>query len=329
MSDAVAQKEVSMTTATEIRKPEVSGKVQETVKPWRAPQVLPSPAQVSQIQVSETQLSGSQVPRIKVLEVEVPQVRVPERQMFADSLLETSGLQRRRRGTAAVLSFILQCLLLGVVLIVPLMFTEALPRQQLLSFLVAPPPPPPPPPPAASGAVAKVVRVESDLMDGQLRTPGRIPQKVQMIREDEAPPALSSGGVVGGVPGGIPGGQLGGVIGGIISSTASLASVPKLAIPVAPKRVRISQGVTKGSLIQKTEPAYPALARAARVQGQVVLTAIISKTGEITNLMLVSGHPMLVPAAMEAVKHWRYRPFLVTGEPVEVETTITVTFELS
>ena len=123
--------------------------------------------------------------------------------------------------------------------------------------------------------------------------------------------------------------RLGGVIGGIISSTSALSSVPKLAAPVMPKRLRISQGVTEGRLIQKIEPAYPTLARSARIQGDVVLSAIISKTGEIQNLVLVSGHPMLVPAAIQAVKQWRYRPFLLNGEPVEVETTITVVFQLS
>jgi protein TonB len=290
------QMEVSMSTATEVREPEV----QKPIKVRRPPQAPPSL---------------------------IPALEGP---LFADVLLETSSLQRHRRGLATVLSIVFQCSLLGGVLILPLMFTETLPRQQLLSFLVAAPPPPPPPPPAASAAAAKVVeRVGTDIMDGRLRTPGRIPQTVQMIREDEAPPALSSGGVIGGVPGGIPGGQLGGVIGGIISSSSTLASVPKLAIPAAPKRIRISQGVTKGSLIQKLEPAYPMIARAAHIQGEVVLTAIISRTGEIQNLVLVSGHPMLVPAAINAVKQWRYRPFLLNGEPVEVETTITVTFQLS
>ena len=285
-----------MSTATEVREPEV----REPVKVWRRPRVPPSPRQA---------LPGP---------------------LFADVLLETGGLQRRRRTLATVLSLVLECSLLGVLLLVPLMYTETLPRQQLLSFLVAPPPPPPPPPPAASEAAAKVVqRVESDIADGRLRTPGMIPQKVQMIQEEDAPPALSSAGVMGGVPGGIPGGQLGGVIGGIISSTSTLSAVPKLAIAAAPRRIRISQGVTKGLLIQKIEPPYPTIARAARIQGQVVLSAIISKTGEIENLVLVSGHPMLVPAAIEAVKQWRYRPFLLNGEPVEVETTITVTFQLS
>jgi periplasmic protein TonB len=289
-----------MSTATEIRGPEV----QKPVKVRRAPQPPPAPAPAP--------------------------APGPKGSLFADVLLETTGLQRRRRNLATVLSLAVQCSLLGALLILPLMYTETLPKQELLSFLVAAPPPPPPPPPAASAAAAKVAeRAGSDIMDGRLRTPGRIPQKVQMIREEEAPPASSSGGVVGGVEGGIPGGQLGGVIGGIISSTSTIASVPKLAIPETPKRIRISQGVTKGLLIQKIEPPYPPIARAARIQGQVVLAAIISKTGEIQDLALVSGHPMLVPAAIEAVKQWRYRPFLLNGEPVEVETTITVAFQLS
>ena len=87
--------------------------------------------------------------------------------------------------------------------------------------------------------------------------------------------------------------------------------------------------MTRGLLIQKIEPAYPPLARAARIQDEVVLTANISKTGEIQNLILISGHPMLVPAAIEAVRQWRFRPFLLNGEPVEVETTITLTFQIS
>jgi len=249
------------------------------------------------------------------------------RPLFADSLLESGGVKRGRRTVATVVSFIIQCGLLSVAILIPLMFTEALPKQQLLSFLVAPPPPPPPPPPAAAAAPKIVQRIESELLNGHLRTPGRIPQKVTMIKEEEAPPpAFSTGGVIGGVPGGIPGGQMGGVIGGIINATSNLATAPKLA---PPKRIRISQGVTEGRLIQKIQPAYPPIARAARIQGQVVLSAVISKTGEIQNLVLVSGHPMLVPAAIKAVQRFRYRPFLLNGEPVEVETTITVNFQLS
>jgi len=256
----------------------------------------------------------------------IPQL-LQQRPLFADSLLDSGQQERTRRRFAAVLSFTFQCLLIGVLLVVPLMFTEELPRQQLLTFLEAPPPPPPP----AAEAVAKVVRqIRSDLLTGgQLRTPSRIPEKVQMIREEEAPPPLPMGGVVGGVPGGIPGGQLGGVIGGILSQTSSLAALPKLAVPAPAKRIRISQGVTKGSLIQKIEPKYPPLALAARIRGQVLLKAIIGKDGEIKELELVSGHAFLAPAAITAVRQWRYRPFLLNGEPIEVETTVTVTFQIS
>jgi periplasmic protein TonB len=286
-----------MPTATEAREPQV----EERVNVWEAARVART----------------REMPRIRPL--------LRQRPLFADSLLDSGQPERTRRKFAAVLSFTFQCLLIGVLLVVPLLFTEELPRQQLLTFLAVPPPPPPPPAPA----VARVVRqIRGDLLTGgQLRTPTRIPEKVQMIREEEAPPPLPMGGVVGGVPGGIPGGQLGGVIGGIISQTSSL--VPRLAMPAPPKRIRISQGVTKGSLIQKIEPKYPPLALAARIQGQVLLKAIIGKDGEIKELDLVSGHAFLAPAAIAAVRQWRYRPFLLNGEPIEVETTVTVTFQIS
>ena len=253
---------------------------------------------------------------------------VQVRPMFSDSLLQYEG-QKRRQTWATIMSFILEFLLVGVLLLLPLYFTQQLPKSQLLTFLVAPPPPPPPPP-AAAQAVRVMKQIQSDLLSGgQLRTPTRIPEKVQMIKEEEAPPPMpAAGGVVGGVPGGIPGGQLGGVIGSIVNSTSSLAYVPKLQ-PVMPQRVRVSQGVTTGLLIHKVEPTYPMLARSARIQGNVVLKAIIDKEGNIQDLQLVSGHPMLVPAAIQAVKQWRYRPYLLNGQPVEVETTITVIFSLT
>jgi len=192
-----------------------------------------------------------------------------------------------------------------------------------MTFLVAPPPPPPPPPPAA--APVKVVKqVQTDIINGQLRTPTKIPEKVQMIKEEEAPPpVMSASGVVGGVPGGVPGGQMGGVLGGILGNAPV---VPKVATP---QRVRVSQGVTQGLLIRKIQPTYPPLARQARIQGSVLLQAEISKEGTIENLRLISGHPMLAPAAIEAVKQWRYKPYILNGEPVEVETQITVNFTLS
>ena len=245
--------------------------------------------------------------------------------MFEDSLIESGGRLRTKRGMTTAVSFVLQGALVGILVLGPLLFTEALPKQQLMTFLVAPPPPPPPPPPPAATPVRTVKIVQSDIMNGQLRTPTKIPEKVQMIKEEDAPPPMASmGGVVGGVPGGVPGGQMGGVIGGIISSTP--VAVPKVA---APQRVRVSQGVSQGLLIKKIQPPYPPLARQARIQGQVVLQAEISKDGSIQNLRLISGHPMLAPSAIEAVKQWRYKPYYLNGEPVEVETQITVIFSLS
>jgi protein TonB len=243
--------------------------------------------------------------------------------MFEDSLLESGGRLKTKRGRTTTFAIILEIALIGVMVLLPLIFTEALPKQQLMTFLVAPPPPPPPPPPAA--APVKVVRqVQTDIVNGALRTPTKIPQKIQMVKEDEAPPQMAAAGVVGGVPGGIPGGQMGGVIGGIISSTP--VAVPKVATP---QRVRVSAGVTSGLLVRKVNPNYPPLARQARIQGTVVLSAVISKDGSIENLTLVSGHPMLAPSAIEAVKQWKYKPYLLNGEPVEVDTEVQVNFTLA
>ncbi len=245
--------------------------------------------------------------------------------MFEDSLLESGGKLKKGNPVTTALSFILQIFLIGVLVLIPLIYTEALPKQQLMTFLVAPPPPPPPPPPPAAAPVVKVVRVQTELDNGQLRTPTAIPKKIAMLKEDEAPPPMSGvGGVVGGVPGGVAGGQMGGVIGGIINSTP--VAVPKVATP---QRVRVSAGVSQGLLINKVSPTYPPLARQARIQGSVVLQAVIGKDGTIQNLRAISGHPMLTPAAIDAVKQWRYKPYYLNGEPVEVDTQITVNFTLA
>jgi len=244
--------------------------------------------------------------------------------MFEDSLIESGNrFKAKRRLSTTILSFFGQFTLIGILILIPLIYTDALPKTQLMTFLVAPPPPPPPPPPPASAPV-KVVKMQSEMVNGQLRTPTKIPEKVQMIKEEEAPPDLGAGGVPGGVPGGIPGGSAGGVIGGIVNMQA--ANIPKIATP---QRVRVSQGVSQGLLIRRVQPNYPPLAKQARIQGQVVLQAEISKDGTIQNLQLISGHPMLAPAAIEAVKQWRYKPYLLNGEPVAVETTVLVNFSLT
>jgi periplasmic protein TonB len=246
---------------------------------------------------------------------------VPHRQMFSQSLMELSEIERRRRKGAALFSFIMQALIVGVLVLLPLWFLDTLPAQQLVTFLVAPPPPPPPPPPAAP---VKTVQMVSQIVNGQLLAPSKIPKVVKMIKEEEAPPPAM--GVAGGVVGGVPGGQPGGVIGSIISAANHSSTAPKA--EEIPKRLVVSQGVSQGMLQNKIEPVYPIIARKARVQGTVTLRAIISTQGTIESLQVVDGHPMLVAAALDAVKQWRYKPYTLSGQPVEVETTVFVNFHI-
>jgi len=241
--------------------------------------------------------------------------------MFEDSLVESSGRIKTKRGWTTFLSFGLQMVLLGVLVLIPLIYTEALPKAQMMTFIAAPPPPPPPPPPPAVAPV-KVVKVQTEIVNNQLRAPTKIPKKIEMVKEDEAPPQMA--GVVGGVAGGVPGGAMGGVLGGIVGSSLP---PPKVAAPQKP--LRVSSGVVAGNKISGPNPSYPAIAKTARIQGQVVLQATISKGGTIENLHAVSGPPMLYQSAIDAVRQWRYKPYILNGEAVEVETTIQVNFTLN
>lgn len=108
-------------------------------------------------------------------------------------------------------------------------------------------------------------------------------------------------------------------------------SAPAMSQPNAgrPLRVRVSQGVAQGLLVKKVPPQYPDDARQGRIQGLVVLKALMDTNGDVKELNLVSGHPLLAPAAIEAVKQWKYKPYLLDGKPVEVETQVSVAFSLS
>lgn len=238
--------------------------------------------------------------------------------MFEDSLMESGGRIRTNQKWTGLVSTIVQLALVGFLVLLPLIFTEALPKGQLTTWLVAPPPPPPPPPPAAP-QIQHVQKV-SEIVDGALRTPSKIPKKVQMIKEEEAP--APNTGVTGGVVGGVPGGSANGVIGGLVNSAAP---PPKVATP---QKVRVSSGVAEGLKINAPNPTYPQMAKIAHIQGDVVLQAVIAKNGSIENLRAVSGHPILIQAALDAVRQWKYKPYVLNGEPVEVETQITVKFHM-
>jgi periplasmic protein TonB len=266
-----------------------------------------------------------QLNRIEAHQEPVPRtslVLVPRqgKVLFADSLLEATGGQKRRRIWALAFSSILQCLLVGSIVILSLWYTQVLPREELLTMLTAPPAPPAAPAPPQTSAKPRTMRAVSNIANGMLTAPSRIPNKILMVREPE-PIAPGGFGVIGGVPGGVPGGELD----GILNSTSRPRVVMQAA---APKRVRVSQGVAVGMITAKIDPLYPPIAIAARVEGVVLLKAIIAKDGTIQNMQVISGPAMLVPAAEAAVKQWRYRPYLLDGEPVEVETTVQVIFQL-
>jgi len=211
-------------------------------------------------------------------------------------------------------------LVAGVLVLLPLIYTEALPKQQLMSFLEAPAPPlGPAPRPLSKAPLAKRA---SELDDGVLRPPMAIPQHVATVEEEEAPPGGATE-VPGLVPGGLQNGVPNSVVNNIVRNIAP--AMPK----VAAEKVRVSSGVAQGLLVHQVTPQYPPLARQARVQGTVVLQAVIGKDGTVQNLHVLSGHPMLIEAAMDAVRQWRYKPYYLNGEPVEVDTQINVNFTLS
>jgi protein TonB len=180
----------------------------------------------------------------------------------------------------------------------------------------------------------KAVRIIPRQFDaGRLMAPKVIPKEIAMIKEDELPPPAAGGvGVVGGIPGGVAGGSPGGVIGGIISNIPQAAPPPpppkEAPKPVVVQRIRVGGNVQQAKLVSQPKPVYPSLARQARISGVVRFNAIIGTDGRIQNLTLVQGHPLLVPAAQEAVKQWVYQPTLLNGEPVEVVTQIDVNFTL-
>lgn len=244
-----------------------------------------------------------------------------------DELVDSSPVRKKTNKPWTIfLSTLLQVGLLSILILIPLIYTEALPKAMLTTLLVAPPPPPPPPPPPAATPV-KVVKPVARLMQaGKLMAPRAIPKEVAMIKEQEIPPEVSAGTAIGGVPGGVPGGQAGGVLGGIIGGVGSnLPPPPK----EGPKRIRVGGQVQTAKLVNKVQPIYPALAKQARIQGTVRLQAVIAKDGSVVELQVLSGHPLLVQAALDAVRQWRYQPTLLNGEPVEVVTTIDVVFTLS
>jgi periplasmic protein TonB len=236
--------------------------------------------------------------------------------MFEDSLVESTGRIRTRSRWLAVASFLLQAAILAVLILIPYLYPAALPKQAFNALLLAPPPPPSRPNLPERAASVRTV----PMMLTSLTLPSHIQAHASMVASAEpAPPGGDIGFAGSTSPGGPP-------------ELLSMGSGPVPHVVAAPKPkpgpVRVSAGVTAGLLLEPIRASYPAIALAARVQGTVVVEAVISKSGAVENAHAVSGPPMLAQAAVSAVARARYQPYRLSGEPVEVETTVNVVFQL-
>ena len=242
--------------------------------------------------------------------------------MFADSMLETSWAQRSRRSWTTLTSFGLQAVAMGLLLVLPLIQPTALPFIKAVQPPVSLAPPPGAPPHRQPQAPTRAA--ESNLLQGVLVMPHEIPRNISMA-PDESDPAQSG-------PAGpyVPGAMGIGDPNGIYRSLGPAAN-PVMPLPPPPavtRPIHVSV-MNEGMLVRRVQPVYPVPAKLAHIQGKVVLSAIISKEGTIENLRVLTGHPMLVGAAIDAVSQWRYRPYILNNEPLEVETLITVNFVLA
>jgi periplasmic protein TonB len=241
-------------------------------------------------------------------------------------MLENNRMKRPRRAIDFFLSMTGHGLLLATAILLPLYFSDAIDLHQMqTTYLVSPPLPPPPPAPAS--VVRSIPRTKSFFSNNKLYAPRVIPKHIVQVRDLQGAPQAIAG-VPGGVIGGVPGGQLGGVIGGVLSGMGH-------PIPPPPPRPVVHHGpylvggrVQAPRMIRQIQPVYPILAREARIQGAVVIDSVINEHGEVTQMKLVSGSPLLARAAFDAVGQWRYEPTLLNGTPVAVEMEVTVHFNL-
>jgi protein TonB len=236
-----------------------------------------------------------------------------------DELVESSVVRKKTHKSLTIfISTAVQSVIVFVLILIPLIYTEALPKAMMATLLVAPPPPPPPPPPPQVVKVEIIKPVARLITAGKLMQPRAIPKNVAVFREAELPPEPPPGaGTFGGVDS---------LLGGLGEGASGAPPPP----PPPPKitRTKVGGQVQEALAINKPNPVYPPLARQARIQGKVQLHAIIDKEGRVSQLEVISGHPLLVKAALDAVQNWRYRPTILNGEPVEVDTTIDVNFVL-
>jgi periplasmic protein TonB len=273
-----------------------------------------------------------QVPVIEAEKVEVAtapaKVQRPAEGSFQSSMLEYNRMTGSSRLVDTLISLTVNLCLLVAPIFAGLYFTDSLDLKRFAStFLVAPPPPPPPPPAAAPLIkAAPVHRVFEN--SGKLVAPTVMPKEIAMIKEAPIPDIEGTGGVAGGVPGGVAGGSMGGVLGGVIGGTTMPAApiAPKEKGPKAP--VRVGGRVKEPRLILRVEPRYPPLAIQTHLQGTVIVDAIIDEHGDVVEVKVVSGQPLLIQSALDAVRRWKYEPTYLNDQPVPVQLNVTVSFKL-
>jgi protein TonB len=246
---------------------------------------------------------------------------------FADGMVGNSRLQKPRTWMDFFVSVLGHSFVVAVLILLPLLYKQAINMPQFeKTLLVAPPPPPPPPPPAPAHVIQRPPK--SFFTAGKLFAPKFIPKQIAQIKEEAPPPEPAMNGVMGGVPGGVLGGQLGGVLGGILGGSRQMPSPPP-PTPAAHKGpYRVGGTVQAQKLIQQVQPLYPPLAKQAHIQGEVVIDSVIDTQGKVTHMKVVSGSPLLVQSAIQALQQWRYQPTLLNGQPVPVEMLVTVHFQL-
>ncbi len=234
--------------------------------------------------------------------------------MFED-LIESSSQQGGKTKTAFLISFLLHGGITFTLVTVSLVYYQTLPEKELgkgwLTFLAPPAPPPPPAPPAPTWVLPEISEEIPPPSDDLLTVPS-ITHTVGGV----------SGGIPGGVVGGVPGSVLGNVLGGIH------APRPPPPPTVKKRPIRVGGNIQASRLVHRVEPQYPELARKARITGTVVLRVTVDEKGNVAEIRLLSGHPLLNGAATDAVRHWKYSPMLLNGEPFRVVTTVSVEFVL-
>src|SRR6266853_2521284 len=240
--------------------------------------------------------------------------------LFHDSLIVSGANSRPRNPWAAVGSVTLLSLLLLALVVIPLFHTDTLPKRETLTMLYVLP----------AAAASNVTRLPVPTsISRNTATNMRVPSAVHTTHEAPAsPPVDTAGGLVGGVPGGVVGGSPGGGLSEVLRSTGSAPVLAKTPAPT-PKRIRVPARIAEANLVYDVAPKYPPEAGRAQIEGTVVLLAVIAKDGTVEDVRVKSGLSVLAQAAVEAVKQWRYRPYLLNGEPVEVDSQITINFTLS